>query len=69
MPLSMIDVGARRRIKGVTGDDAVRKRLETLGFIEGMEVEVVNKVAGNLVIGVLGSRVAIDAGLANRILV
>ena len=69
MPLSLMDVGARRRIKGVTGDDAARKRLEALGFVEGMEVEVVNKVAGNLIIGVLGSRVAVCRKLAARIVV
>ena len=69
MPLSLMDVGARRRIKGVTGDDAARKRLEALGFVEGMEVEVVNKVAGNLIIGVLGSRVAVCGKLAARIMV
>ena len=69
MPLSLVDVGARRRIKVVTGDDAARKRLEALGFVEGMEVEVVNKVAGNLIIGVLGSRVAVCGKLAARIMV
>ena len=69
MPLSLMNVGARRRIKGVTGDDAARKRLEALGFVEGMEVEVVNKVAGNLIIGVLGSRVAVCGTLAARIVV
>ena len=69
MPLSVMDIGARRRIKGVTGDDAARKRLEALGFVEGMEVEVVNKVAGNLIVSVLGSRVAVCGKLAARIMV
>ena len=69
MQLSLMDVGSKRRIKGVTGEDAARKRLEALGFVEGMEVEVVNKVAGNLIVGVLGSRVAVCGKLAARILV
>ena len=69
MPLSSMGVGARRRIKAVTGNDAVRKRLGTLGFVEGVEVEIVNELNGNLVIGVMDSRVAIDKDLANRILV
>ena len=50
MPLSSMGVGTRRRIKGVTGNDAVRKRLGTLGFVEGVEVEIVNTWA-NRVIG------------------
>ena len=69
MPLSSMGVGTRRRIKGVTGNDAVRKRLGTLGFVAGVEVEIVNELNGNLVIGVMDSRVAIDKDLANRILV
>ena len=69
MPLAFMDVGARRRIRCVTGDDAMRKHLGALGFAEGVEVEVVNKAAGNVIIGVLGSRVAVDGKLAMRILV
>ena len=69
MPLSLLDIGSRRRIVGVSGDDAARKRLEALGFVEGMEVEIVNKVAGNLIIGILGSRVAVCGKLATRIMV
>jgi Fe2+ transport system protein FeoA len=69
MPLSSMEIGARRRIKGVTGNDAARKRLEALGFVEGMEGEIVNKVAGNLIVGVLGSRVAVCGKLAARIMV
>ncbi len=69
MSLSSMGVGARRRIKAVTGNDAVRKRLGTLGFVEGVEVEVINELNGNLVIGVMDSRVAIDRKLADRILV
>ena len=69
MPLSAMGVGTRKRIKGVTGNDAVRKRLGTLGFVEGVEVEVVNELNGNLVLGVMDSRVAIDKKLADRILV
>ena len=69
MPLSQMGVGARRRIREVAGDDAVRHPLGALGFVEGMEVEVVAEVGGNFVVGVLGSRVAIDGGVARRILV
>jgi ferrous iron transport protein A len=69
MPLSQIEIGKRCRIKGVTGDDAVRHRLGALGFVEGMEVEIVAEVGGNFVVGVLGSRVAVDGALAKRILV
>ena len=63
--MSQIGIGKRCRIKDVTGDDAVRHRLGALGFVEGMEVAVL----ADFVVGVLGSRVAVDGGLARRILV
>ena len=69
MPLSQIEIGRRCRIKNVTGDDAVRRHLAALGFTEGAEVEVVSELAGSLIIGVMDSRVAVDKGLARRILV
>ena len=69
MPLSQIGIGKRCRIKDVTGDDAVRHRLGALGFTEGAEVEVVAEMSGNLIIGVMDSRVAVDKDLARRILV
>ena len=69
MPLSLMSVGTRNRIKAVKGDDAVRKHLGAMGFTEGAEVEVSSEMDGNLIIGVMNSRVAIDKGLARRILV
>ena len=69
MPLSMMGVGTRRRIKSVTGNDAVRKHLGSLGFTEGAVVEIVAETGGNLILGVMESRVAIDKALAMRILV
>ena len=69
MPLSQIGIGKRCRIKEVTGDDAVRHRLEALGFVAGMEVEVITVMGGNFVVGVLGSRVAVGPDIAMRIIV
>ena len=69
MPLTLIGVGRRCRIKCVTGDDSVRKHLGSLGFTVGVEIEIVSEMGGNLIIGIMGSRVAIDHGLAKRIIV
>lgn len=67
MKKSSMSVGSRYRIKGVAGNDAVRKRLGTLGFVEGVEMEVIHELNGNLVLGIMDSRVAIDKALARRI--
>ena len=69
MPLSMLGVGVTRKINAVNGDDAVRKHLAELGFVEGAEVEVIADNGGNLIVGLYGSRLALNADLARRILV
>jgi len=69
MPLTMVGAGSRHRIKRVAGNDAVRKHLGSLGFTEGAYVEVVAELGGNLILGIMDSRVAVDKALAQRILV
>ena len=69
MPLFMLGVGNRRRIIAVHGDDSVKKHLNELGLVEGAEVEVIADNGGNLIVGVYGSRLAINRNLAKRILV
>ena len=69
MPLSMMNVGTRRKITAVRGNDTVRRHLGSLGFTEGTVVEVVADNGGNLILAVMDSRVAIDRSLAQRILV
>ena len=69
MPLSMLGTGSRRRISAVRGDDAVKKHLNDLGFVEGAEVEVIADNGGNLIVGLYGSRLALNKELARRILV
>ena len=69
MPLSMMNVGTRRKITAIRGNDAVRRHLGSLGFTEGAVVEIVADSGGNLILAVMDSRVAIDKSLANRILV
>ncbi len=69
MPLSMMNVGTRRKITAIRGNDAVRRHLGSLGFTEGAVVEVVADNGGSLILAVMDSRVAIDRSLAQRILV
>lgn len=69
MPLSMMDVGPVYRIKALQGNDAVRRHLADLGFVEGTEVQIISDLAGSLILGVRETRVALDRNLARRILV
>ena len=69
MPLSMAKTGETVTIRTITGKDEVRQHLAELGFVVDAAVTVVNEIAGNLILQVKDSRVALDRGLANRIMI
>ena len=56
-------------IKKITGKDEVRQHLAELGFVVDSEVTVVNEIAGNLILQVKESRIALDKTMANRIMI
>ena len=66
MPLSMAKTGETVTIRKITGKDEVRQHLAELGFVVDAAVTVVNEIAGNLILQVKDSRVALDRGLATR---
>ncbi len=67
MPLSMALVGDKHRIVRITGKDEVRIHLAELGFVAGEEITVISRIAGNMILSVKDSRIALDRSLANRI--
>ncbi len=69
MPLTMSKIGETNSIKRITGKDEVRRHLESLGFVAGESVTVVSEMAGNMIIQVKESRIALDRGMATRIMV
>ena len=69
MPLTMAKTGETVIIGKITGKDEVRLHLAELGFVVGTAVTVVNEMAGNVIVQVKDSRVALDKTMANRILV
>ena len=69
MPLTMAKAGETVTIKKITGKDEVRLHLAELGFVVDSEVTVVTEIAGNLIVQVRGSRVALNEAMANRIMI
>jgi len=69
MPLTMANPGERVTIRKITGKDEVRQHLAELGFVVDSDVTVVSQIAGSLIVQVKDSRVALDRGMANRIMV
>lgn len=69
MPLSMIDIGKGGKIQKITGSSDVRRFLGNLGFVEGMEITVLSSLGGDVIVGVLDSRIAINRDMARHIYV
>lgn len=69
MPLTLADTGVETTIKAIRGKDQTRRFLQNLGFVEGAQVSVVSSLAGNLIVSVKDTRVAISQQMASRIMV
>ena len=69
IPLNMADAGQPQIIKRIGGSPEVKKHLENLGFNVGGEVCIVSTLAGNLIVRVKESRVAVSEELARKIMV
>ena len=69
MPLTMAKPGETVTIRKITGKDEVRQHLAELGFVVDGSVTVVSEIAGNLILQVKESRIALDRTLANRVII
>ena len=65
MPLTMAKAGDTVTIRKITGKDEVRLHLAELGFVVDSQVTIVNEIAGNLIVQVKESRLALDKTMAN----
>ena len=69
MPLTLVSVGEKSLIRKVGGTAEIKKHLNNLGFVEGSFVTVMTSFAGNLIVNVKETRIAISSEMAQRILV
>ena len=69
MPLTMAKSGDRVTVRKITGKDEIRQHLAELGFVVDSDITVVSEIAGNLIVQVKDSRIALDKSMANRIMI
>ena len=75
MPLTMAKSGERVTVRKITGKDEIRQHLAELGFVVDSDITyhsditVVSEIAGNLIVQVKDSRIALDKSMANRIMI
>lgn len=69
MPLTLASIGEENIVRKVGGNPETKKHLEDMGFVAGGNVTVVSAIAGNLIVNVKESRVAISREMAAKIMV
>ena len=69
MPLIIAPMNVDLKIKKVIVDEKLKKHLQSLGITIDSEIKVIVNVNGNLIIVVKGVRLALDKGIAGKILV
>lgn len=69
MPVCLASPMVSMTIQRISGSDKVKTHLESLGFIPGEEVMLINRVNDNVILKIKGVSLAISEELAKRILV
>ncbi len=69
MTLALLSVGESGTIRELRGKVEVIHHLQNLGFAPGTEVSVVGQSGSGMILAVKGSRVALNRGMASKIMV
>ena len=69
MVLTQVQSGGDYIIHAIEGESETRLHLEGLGFVPGTKLSVVSRIGDNLIVNVKGSKIALDASLAKRVIV
>ena len=69
MPLILAPEGEELVVKKIGGSPEVRQHLADIGFHIGSVVTVVTTLAGNLIVKIMESRIAISREMAQKIMV
>lgn len=69
IPMSLTKEGSSIRIEKMLINDSLGKRLMEIGISNGNIIDVIKNDTTGLIIGISGSRLALDKTLANKIFV
>lgn len=69
VPVAFLKKGEYGKVVMISGKKEIKTYLEGLGFIRGTPVRIVNHDSSGHILEVKGSRIAIDDGMAMKIMV
>ncbi len=67
LPLTFAQQGETVIVVKLSGNDAAKKHLADLGFVEGTEVNVVSSHNGDLILNVKGTKLAMTREMATKV--
>jgi len=67
MPLVFLKAGETGRVSRIGGCDDVKRHLGDLGFVVGADITIISSDAGNMIVDVKGSRLALTESMARHI--
>ena len=69
MSLAFANLGDTKVIVDFTGKEDIKRHLQDMGFVKGERVKLLSENESGLILLVKGVRVAINKGLASKIMV
>ncbi len=69
MPLTMLSPGKEAVVEACRAKETTKKFLEGLGIIPGVSKSVISEFRGNLIVAIKGSRLALNRGVAQQVMV
>lgn len=69
MPVFLAPTDEELTVLHVHGHDEITRHLHDLGIVEGAKVRLLSKEGKSVILILGGSRMALDSGLASRIMV
>lgn len=69
MPIGLAPINVEMKVVKILTDEKTKKHLESLGILLNSSLTVISSVNGGVVIAVKEGRLALDRGIASKILV
>lgn len=67
-PLAMASIGDKLRIVKLKGSDGTVRRLIGMGFVSGIEVQIISNSGGSVIVAMGDNRIGLGAGMAQKIM-
>ncbi len=68
MPLNLAEIGKTYMIHHIGGLEKHKHHLESIGFVQGMQVQLLSKLHGYFIVRINDTKVGIERSLAQKVI-